>query len=139
MLSVSQGMETSLIRSFSDSMRKKNGKMHYWDGLEGADPYLLSCVKSCFFKVYELLQKDLVMSSKRELDWMYLHHYLTLTEAMSYPFRDIDSHMMLELNIQEGLKNLLKVAKGYIGVETDLVEFDDKKPITHLTLKKKGE
>lgn len=62
LLSLAKGMETSLVRSFADSLRRKNGKVHYWDGLEGVDPNLLSCVKYCFFDVYELLQKDLVTS-----------------------------------------------------------------------------
>lgn len=55
MLSVSNQMETAMIRSFADAMRNKQGKIHYWDGLEGTDPYLLTCVKTCFFKVFDLL------------------------------------------------------------------------------------
>lgn len=70
---------------------------------------------------------------------MYLHHYLTVIEAMSYPFRDIDSHVMLELNVSKSLKSLLRIAKGYFGVESDLVEFDETQAITGLVLKLGGE
>eukprot|EP00360_Condylostoma_magnum_P000719 CAMPEP_0168314374 /NCGR_PEP_ID=MMETSP0210-20121227/7471_1 /TAXON_ID=40633 /ORGANISM="Condylostoma magnum, Strain COL2" /LENGTH=193 /DNA_ID=CAMNT_0008281055 /DNA_START=3812 /DNA_END=4393 /DNA_ORIENTATION=- len=139
MLSITDGMQTSLVRSFADSLRRKEGKIHYWDGLEGVDPDLLACVKTCFFKVYESLQNELIMAPKREISLVFLHHYLALVEAMSYPFKESDSHMMLELKISQGMQSLLKIAKGYVGIDVDLVEFDNSKVITNIRLKKKGE
>jgi hypothetical protein len=139
MIGYSHNLETSLVRAFSDALRNKEGKIHFWDGLEGADPYLLACVKKSFFKVYELLQKDIARSSHRKVDWEYLHHYLAIIEAMSFPIRDIDSHMLLELQVSQSLHSILGWAKGNYGEQEDLRTLDTAQLVHNIQLIRENE
>lgn len=139
MIGYSHNLETSLVRAFSDALRNKEGKIHFWDGLEGADPYLLACVKKSFFKVYELLQKDIMRSASRKVDWEYLHHHLAIIEAMSFPIRDIDSHMLLELQLSQSLHTIVGWAKGNYGEQEDLRTLDSAQLVHNIQLIRESE
>jgi hypothetical protein len=119
MIGNSHSFETSLVRAFSDSLRVKDVKRHFWEGLEGADPYLLQCVKRSFFSVFGFLQSEVAKGANKKVDWEFLHHYLAVIEAMSFPIKDIDSHVLLEFDTKVTVKTILSWAKGQYG-EQDL-------------------
>lgn len=65
LVNISGKQETYLIRSFGDSLRHKGVKNHYFSGLEGVDPTLLSVVQKSFYQIFGLLQKELIRSRQR--------------------------------------------------------------------------
>jgi len=134
LINVSTKQETALIRTFADTLVTKEGKKHYWEGLEAVDPKLLTCVQKAFFGVYSLLQKDVVRSVSRPFTMSSFYHYLTVLDAMSSPLKSVDSHMILEMQFPSTLRILLSWAKGYLVSEVIEKPFQKEKCITGFCL-----
>ena len=109
--------ETWLVRAFSTALKVKGQKEHYWKGLEGTDPSLLSCLQKAFFQVYGLLQKELIKSRAKPFTLSSYSHYISVLEAMSCPLRGVDAYMILELQFPSTLHTLFSWSKGYLGEE----------------------
>lgn len=126
--------ETWLVRAFSTALKVKGQKEHYWKGLEGTDPFLLSCLQKAFFQVYGLLQKELIKSRARPFTITSYSHYISVLEAMSCPLRGVDAHMILELQFPSTLHILFSWAKGYLGEEVISKPFLKENCVTEFSL-----
>ncbi|CAG9334942.1 unnamed protein product [Blepharisma stoltei] len=129
----------SLVKVFSDSLKVKGEKKHYWEGLEGIDPKLLHIVKHSFYQLYSTLQKELTKPQTKTLQPTDIYYYLFLLEAMSSPFKGIDSHSILEQHFPTVLAQLLKWAKGFINLEELQRRFKKELCVTKLEIHPEAE
>lgn len=126
--------ETWLVRAFSTALKVKGKKEHYWKGVEGTDPFLLSCLQKAFFQVYGLLQKELIKSRAKPFTIASYSHYISVLEAMSCPLRGVDAFMILEMQFPSTLHTLFSWGKGYLGEEIITRPFLKEKCITEFSL-----
>ena len=112
-----KNLKGQIIRIFSDSLRIANSskKKHYLSDLEGIDLALQHCLQKSFFSMIQLLLTHLTAKEVKELDCtsqQSTHFYLKIFEALSFPYEEIDSNMLIDLKLHESISFLLKWAKG---------------------------
>lgn len=134
LMSLSFRRETGLIRSFVESLKTNNVKGHYWEGIEGIDPNLLRCVQKSFYSIYNLLQRELVKSKGAAFDKVSISHYLVVLDALSFPFKEADNHLILEQQFPIIINILLNWSKGHIGEELESKSFLKDGVITSLQI-----
>ncbi|CAG9330089.1 unnamed protein product [Blepharisma stoltei] len=122
-MNLSSRKETSLIRSFIDSLKQNNIKFHYWENVEGIDLSLLKCVQKSFYTIYGYLQKELLKSKTEVIERPLYSHYLTILDALCFPLKESDNLMIVEQQFPLIISLLLNWSKGYIGEEVDTKSF----------------
>ena len=127
-------LETVIVKSFSDSMKKGEKKVHYSEGIQGVDPYLTVCVQRAFFSVIRSLQQEIITSGNTEHDFETYSHFSTTVEAMSFHLQGVDTHMLLDQPLSATLKVLLSWAKGDIKEKPLKGSFLKEKCITRFSL-----
>ena len=134
LINFSASHETWLVRAFSTALKVNGQKEHYWKGVEGTDPFLLSCLQKAFFQVYGLLQKELIKSRAKPFTIASYTHYISVLEAMSCPLKGVDAYMILELQFPSTLHTLFSWAKGYLGEEIINKPFLKENCVTEVSL-----
>ena len=122
------------IDVFSQGFMVNGKKVHYTNGIEGIDPNLTSCVQQGFFAIYSFQLSRLKISSTSELDCTsseITKSLLSTFEALSYPFENVDTHKLLDLNLHESISFLLSWSKGLYINEKIPMKFVDSKCITN--------
>ncbi|CAG9330078.1 unnamed protein product [Blepharisma stoltei] len=123
LMSLSFRKETSLIRSFVDSLKQNNVKFHYWDSVEGIDSNLLKCIQKSFYNIYGYLQRELLKSKTEAIERPFFSHYLTVLDALCFPLKESDNLMIVEQQFPLIISLLLNWSKGYIGEEVETKSF----------------
>ncbi|CAG9330091.1 unnamed protein product [Blepharisma stoltei] len=122
-MSLSSIKETSLIRSFVDSLKQNNVKFHYWENVEGIDLSLLKCVQKSFYRIYGYLQRELLKSKTEAIERSSYFHYLAVLDALCFSLKEPDNLMIVEQQFPLIISLLLNWSKGYIGEEVETKSF----------------
>lgn len=130
-----KNLKGQIIRIFSDSFRtgQSNRKKHYLCNLEGIDLCLQNCVQKSFFSMIQLLLNHLSIKEVKDLDCtsqQSTHFYLKIFEALSFPYEEIDTSMLIDLKLHEGISFLLRWAKGNSIHENIVLKFNKSNCIT---------
>jgi hypothetical protein len=139
MMSISNGYITEPAIALSRALRKKEVKLHYADGLEGADPYLLNCVQDSFFNLYEVLQREVRKIHDDKTTVFSLKHAVVILESLSLYIKHIDMHKLIESHLAETFKILLEWSKGHIGAEADSKTFAKEDCVTSIIIKREND
>lgn len=128
-------LKGQIIRVFSDSFRtaESNRKKHYLSNLEGIDQALQNCVQKSFFSMVSLLLNHLSLKEVKDLDCtsqQATHFYLKIFEALSFPYEEIDTSMLIDLKLHESISFLLRWAKGNSIHENIILKFNKSNCIT---------
>jgi hypothetical protein len=130
-----KNLKGQIIRIFSDSLRlgSSSKKKHYLSDLEGIDIGLQQCLQKSFFSMIQLLLTHLTIKEVKELDCtsqQSTHFYLKIFEALSFPYEEIDTNMLIDLKLHESISFLLRWAKGSNIHENIVLKFNKSKCIT---------
>jgi len=142
--SAREQLQLQVAQAFSESFcsPEKEVKQHYSQSLEGVDADLFKAVQSSFFVLYQMLLDRLNITHVAQTDCTSQNisqSILTTYEALAFPFEQVDSHVLLDLNLVNPLRFLLSWAQGDGIVETVPKRFLKEKVITDLTVHNESE
>jgi hypothetical protein len=142
--SAKEQLQLQVAQAFSDSFcnADKDVKQHYSSNLQGVDHDLFRAVQSAFFVLYQMLLDRLNVTQVAQTDCtseQVSQSILTTYEALAFPFEQVDSHVLLDLNLVNPLRFLLSWAQGEGIVETVPKRFLKEKVITELTVHNESE
>ena len=126
--------ETSIVKSFSDSLTENEEKLSYLHNIEGVDPLLMKSVQNGFFLVLRSIQEDILSSSYTTLNYELFSHFSSCLESLSWKYRGEDLHLILTQPLAALLKTLLNWAKGDVVQEQVQGKFLTDKCVTRIGL-----